>query len=308
VVVPARVRPVRRCLALIRPAGVAVALLAACATHPRSLPDVSVPMDVGANGLPFVGATAVKGASRAAARLLVDSGMTEMIVPLRTLEDLHVSLRTAGSASRVDVRLDQLLLGRADLLDTREHARGVAKGPATPNPALVGSEFGSLGSHLLRHFDVVLDYPARRFRLCSPRACASGGHRVPVRVSETYDFMRTELRVDGRRLGFQVDTGTPFTVVSPETFDAWLRAHPAWAAAPIRYGQDERRTLVIPRAHLGAVTVENIHVVEANKGFGAAQSKANAGPIVGLLGANVLSAYRVGLSYADQSLYVSTTE
>lgn len=78
---------------------------------------------------------------------------------------------------------------------------------------------GMLPGHVLRNHDVVFDYPNYTFTISGPGTPKAEGLRLAAPVAAESGFPRVELEVDGEKLGFLLDTGAAFTMVSKTWFD-----------------------------------------------------------------------------------------
>jgi predicted aspartyl protease len=138
------------------------------------------------------------------------------------------------------------------------------------------------------------------------------GKPVPMPVSNHMGFPRTEIEVDGKVLGFLLDTGASFTIVSQALLESWGKAHPDWERHRGAHGE---------AATLGGRTIETMYVEGASwhgnalGRFGVVSQPVGAfeqwmssmmtAPIVGALAGNVLEQFRVELDYRGQKLYLS---
>ena len=94
---------------------------------------------------------------------------------------------------------------------------------------------GLLPGHVLARRHVVFDYPGGRFTLARPRDAAAraadaGGTTVPSPCHPASGFPRIELEVAGEKLGFLLDTGASFTMVSIDRLERWRAADPSLAS------------------------------------------------------------------------------
>jgi hypothetical protein len=107
--------------------------------------------------------------------------------------------------------------------------------------AAPGHADGLLPGHVLSKYHVVFDYPAGKFTVAAPGALESKGDALPMPVAKKSGFPRTEIEVDGEKLGFLVDTGASFTMVSEVLLKRWGEKHPDWPRAKGEVGDERDR-------------------------------------------------------------------
>jgi predicted aspartyl protease len=175
-----------------------------------------------------------------------------------------------------------------------------------------GPREGVFPGHLLAQHDVVFDYPQGTFTLAAPGALKPKGILIPMPVAPESGFPRTEVKIDGRKYGFLLDTGASFTIVSEVLTKEWHKSHPEWRHYSGAYGEaatlgaQTLETMFIPEARWAGFEVRDIGVTSQAKGtFEEWMSSMMTAPIVGSLAGNVLTHYRLHLDYLHQTLYVS---
>ncbi len=81
---------------------------------------------------------------------------------------------------------------------------------------------GMVPARVLRHYEVVFDYPARQFTLASPGTLKPRGVRIAAPVFVAGGFPRLELRIGGSTYGLLLDAGASFTMISRAVLDRAL--------------------------------------------------------------------------------------
>lgn len=149
---------------------------------------------------------------------------------------------------------------------------------------------GLLPGHVLRNHDVVLDYPRRTVTITKPGRLKPEGVRLPAPVSVESGFPRIELEIDGEKLGFLLDTGAAFTMVSKSRFDGWMQKHPDWPRRQGAFGhanmtpsQDGQNWIGrLQDVRLGDIFLGPLEIVTRQPGiFEEWMSKEMTAPIVG---------------------------
>jgi hypothetical protein len=176
---------------------------------------------------------------------------------------------------------------------------------------------GMFPGHVLRRYHVVFDYPTGRFTLAQPGSVKPHGVRLAAPVGMPSGFPRIELKVGHETYGFLLDTGATYTMISQELLDRWSQLHPDWkrntgAVGPANMlgGPVESKALMmrLPKLDWGPFQAKSVGAVSRPKGvFETYMSKMMRAPIVGALGGNVLSAFRIEIDYAAGAVYVEMT-
>jgi hypothetical protein len=173
---------------------------------------------------------------------------------------------------------------------------------------------GFLPPCALRHYQVVFDYPARRFTLARPGTLTLRGRRVPAAFDADTGFFRIELKVAGKSYGFLLDTGASFTMASQTLIESWEAAHPRWprltgAVGPanmIGTPMEANALLVrLPSAEWGPFSLRDVGVVSRPPGtFEEKMSRLTPAPVMGSLAGNVLRAFRLSVDYPAGNVYL----
>ena len=173
---------------------------------------------------------------------------------------------------------------------------------------------GFLPATVLRNYDVVFDYPARRFSLLQPGAAVHRGTPVPMLVNPQTGFARIEVAIDGKPYGFMLDTGAAYTGVSRSVMDQWIAEHPFWRHSVGAVGSANmvgkqfdvtNELLRIPEIKWGPFPLQNVGMVSRPAGiYEKIVSEDMAAPIVGALSGNVLRQFRLDLDYPDGVAYL----
>src|SRR5262249_25563370 len=172
---------------------------------------------------------------------------------------------------------------------------------------------GMLPGHILKRYHVIFDYPGKQFTLAKPGSIKPRGTRMASPVNDRSGFPRIEAQIGGETFGFLLDTGASFTMISQELMNRWVTEHSDWqhttgafAAANMIGSPMEAKALMvrIPQISLADVKLESVAAVSRPKGtFENYMSKMMAAPIVGAIGGNVLSAFRIEIDYANGATY-----
>jgi len=171
----------------------------------------------------------------------------------------------------------------------------------------------TIPSTVLRNYDVLFDFPNRQFTIGPPRTIPFKGTHTKVLLNDQTGLMQVPSKVAGQDLNLALDVGASVSLISADQLAQWQKSNPSWptmtggvAAANMWGGDEETHWQVtrIPSLQFGAATLTNIAIAAfpANemKWF---QNRAGV-PTLGLIGANALVADRVGIDYANNTIYL----
>jgi hypothetical protein len=269
--------------------------------HDRVIIDVYFPMPDGRK-------TRVRG--------WVDNGNDEMWITGSLVKKLN--LQFTGEAHEVKgtkVRMvkppTQLLVGdMAIVLKDIKEAHGLLDGESI---APGTSAQINLPSTVLRNYDVLVDYPNREFTIATPRTLHFSGTSTKAFVNPANGLIQIPgtIASDKRNLG--LDVGASVTLISNTSLANWIKVHPEWphmtgAVGPANlWGLDDEPNwtlLRIPKVEFGSTTLTSV-LAASFPGDNMDWFEKRAGTSsIGLVGANALLNYKVGLDYAHSTVYL----
>jgi hypothetical protein len=170
----------------------------------------------------------------------------------------------------------------------------------------------NLPSTILRNYDVLINYPDRQFTIAPSGTLKFNGGKAKAIVNSENGLIQIPSLIEKKKINLALDIGASISLLAPELFDSFAAAHPAWphmtgAVGPANmWGQDSEPTwklMRVDRVQYGPLFFTNVAVAEFPKD-GMAYFEKRAGiPTAGLLGANALINYRIGLDYAHSAVY-----
>ena len=172
---------------------------------------------------------------------------------------------------------------------------------------------GLLPGHVLERYHVIFDYPARTFTLAAPGSVRPRGIAVPSPLRRENGFPRVNVAIGDRRLGFLLDTGASYTMISSAAVGwsvveakPWPRRIGAVGPANMGLPGDSKRLMLrIPEIRLGDFVIREAGAVARPEGtFEKWMSNMMVAPVVGALGGNVLRQFRVEIDYAAGVTYL----
>jgi hypothetical protein len=171
----------------------------------------------------------------------------------------------------------------------------------------------TIPSTVLRNYDVLFDFPNRQFTIGPPRTIPFKGTNTKVLLNDQNGLIQVPSKVAGQDLNLALDIGASVSLISADQLVQWQKSNPSWptmtggvAAANMWGGDEETHWQVtrLPSLQFGAATLSNV----ATAAFPANEMKwfqNRAGvPTMGLVGANALLADRVGIDYANGTIYL----
>lgn len=170
----------------------------------------------------------------------------------------------------------------------------------------------NLPSSVLRHYDVLVDFPDRKFSIGPPGSIHFNGVSGKVQINAENGLIQVPSQIEGKKYNLALDLGSSISFLSEELFDKLAVSHPDWpqmtgavGSANMWGAEDETRWKVmrVDRVPFGPLFLSNVPVVALPKSTLDFFAKRAGLPTVGVLGANLLVNYRVGLDYAHSTVY-----
>jgi predicted aspartyl protease len=171
---------------------------------------------------------------------------------------------------------------------------------------------GLFPGHVLERYHVIFDYPARKFTLAAPGSVKPRGVAIDSPVRRQNGFARIQIGIAGGTVGFLLDTGASFTMISRAALEEWSSGASPWpkivgAAGPANMGaaSDAQALMArIPEMRLGDFAITGAGAVSRPLGtYEKSMTNAVGGPILGAIGGNVLCQFRVEIDYAGGKTY-----
>jgi hypothetical protein len=170
----------------------------------------------------------------------------------------------------------------------------------------------NLPSSILRHYDVLVDFPDRKFSIGAPGTIHFEGVSEKVQIHAENGLIQVPSKIEGKKYDLALDMGSCTSFLSEEIFDKLATEHPDWpqmtgaVGSANMWGMPEEpkwRVMRVDRMEYGPLFLTNIAVVSLPKNIVDFLEKRAGMPTVGLIGSNMLQNYRVGLDYAHSTVY-----
>ena len=174
----------------------------------------------------------------------------------------------------------------------------------------------NLPSTVLRNYDVVVDYPNREFTISAAGVTRFQGTSTKVILNSENGLIQIAGEIGGEKQNLGFDLGATVSLVSGEQIGSWIKANPGWphmvgAVGPANlWGlEDEPKweLVRIPRMQYGGVALSQVVAASLPQPIMAFIAKRAGVPTIGLVGADAVLSYRVGLDYAHATVFLQQT-
>jgi hypothetical protein len=266
--------------------------------HNRVIVDVYFPM-------PDSGKTRVRG--------WVDNGnadvwITDRLAKKLGLQPVDGSAESSEKPHNVQAP-NEFLIGSMSI-----HSSDLKQAKAVPRNAIGGGMSAeiTIPSTLLRNYDVVVDYPNREFTIAAPGTVHFQGGAVKSNVNAQNGLIQIPGKIEGETHNLALDLGATVSFISSDLLSKWQKAHPLWphmtgAVGPANmWGMKDEASweiLRVPQIEYGGLTLNDVVVAPfPRKELDWFEKRAGV-PTIGLIGADAVLNYRVGLDYAHSTVY-----
>jgi hypothetical protein len=170
----------------------------------------------------------------------------------------------------------------------------------------------NIPSIILLNYDVLINFPGHELTLAPPGTLKFNGVKAKVIVNPENGLIQVPGQIENKKYNLALDAGSSISFLAEELFDKLASGHPAWpqmtgAVGPANlWGLDDEpkwKLMRLDRVQYGPLFLTNVAVVEFPKDRQAFFEKRAGIPTAGLLGADLLANYRVGIDYAHSTVY-----
>jgi len=170
----------------------------------------------------------------------------------------------------------------------------------------------NLPASVLRHYDVLIDFPGHKFTIGSPGSIHFLGSSSKVEINAENGLIQVPSKVENKKYNLALDLGSSISLLSEELFDSLEKEHGDWphmtgaVGSANMWGADAEATwkvMRLERVQYGPLFLTDVAVVSLPKTVVDLFAKRAGMPTVGSLGSNVFLSYRVGLDYAHSTVY-----
>jgi hypothetical protein len=246
-------------------------------------------------------------------RAWVDNGNPDLYLSRRlaTLMGLNVSCddKNCSAPPPADITIGSMRIPLAGIKEAKIPLKPVAAA-AIMAPGM--SAEINLPSSLLRNYDVLVSFPDREFSIGLPGTIPFRGAKNKVLISAENGLIQVPSKVENKNYNLALDLGASISFLSSELFEKSLAAHSDWphmtgAVGPANmWGLDAEaqwKLMRLDRLQFGTLFLTDVPMVDFPKEAMAWFEKRAGMPTSGLIGAQALLNYRVGLDYAHSTVY-----
>ena len=170
----------------------------------------------------------------------------------------------------------------------------------------------NIPSTVLRNYDVLINFPGRELTIGQPGSLKFQGVKAKVMVNGENGLIQIPSQIENKKYNLGLDVGSSISFLTADLFDKLTSAHSDWphmtgAIGPANmWGlQDEPkwRLMRVARVQYGPLFLTDVATVEFAADRATYFEKRAGVTTAGLLGANALINYRVGLDYGHSTVY-----
>jgi hypothetical protein len=170
----------------------------------------------------------------------------------------------------------------------------------------------NLPSSILRHYDVLIDFPGHKFSIGTPGTIHFRGPSGKVQINGENGLIQVPSQIENKKYNLALDVGSCISFLSGELFDKLATAHPDWphmtgaVGSANMWGLDEEpkwEVMRVDRIQYGPLFLANVALVDFPKDRMDFFEKRARVSTAGLIGSNALVNYRIGLDYAHSTVY-----
>ena len=170
----------------------------------------------------------------------------------------------------------------------------------------------NLPSTVLRHYAVLIDFPEHRFSIGEPGTLHFRGSSGKVMINPENGLIQIPSQIEKKKYNLALDVGSCISFLSDEVFHSLATEHPDWphmtgaVGSANMWGLDDEpqwKLMRVDRLPYGPLFLTDVAFVDFPTDRMDFFSKRAGVPTAGLLGANELLNYRVGLDYAHSTVY-----
>jgi hypothetical protein len=170
----------------------------------------------------------------------------------------------------------------------------------------------TIPSSVLRNYDLLINYPGHELSIAQPGSLKFQGVKQKMLINATNGLIQIPSKIENKKYNLALDLGSSISFLAEEVFDKLANGHSDWphmsgAVGPANIcGSDDevkRRLMRVERLQFGPLYLTNVALAAFEKDETASFEKRAGIATAGLLGADALLNYRVGLDYAHSTVY-----
>ena len=241
----------------------------------------------------------------------IDNGNSDLLMNRRAAQLMGVSLRCdgafcVGTPKSREAALD-ILIGAMKISSPMKEIRV----PASTQAVAPGmSAEIVIPSTALQNYDVLIDFPDRKFTIGVPGSLKFNGVKSKM-IVDADGLIRIPSRVENKNYDLGLDLGASANFLSEDLFDQLANAHSDWphmtgAIGPFNTGlidEPKWKLVRLERMQFGPLFLSHVVVAQLPPSAASRFQTRSVATTTGMLGAEALLNYRVGLDYAHSTAY-----
>ncbi len=292
---------------------VAIASLAAARSKPAAAEPVTVPMAIDHNRVVIEVGLPLADGSVKSIRAWVDNGNPELYLSRRVASALGLAV-SCGDKECSSPSPAKIVIGGMEVpLGDAKQAKIPLKPVSAASVLAPGMNVEiNLPSSVLRHYDVLIDFPGKKFSIGPQGSIRFRGSSGKVQINAENGLIQVPSQIEGKKYNLALDVGSSISFLADDVFDKVASAHADWphmvgaVGSANMWGMDAEtkwRVMRVDRVQYGPLFLTDVAVVELPKEWLEFFTKRAGIPTAGLLAANVFQNYRVGFDYAHSTVY-----
>ncbi len=170
----------------------------------------------------------------------------------------------------------------------------------------------NIPSSVLRNYAIVVNFPDREFTIGAPGSLKFSGMSGKIFVNPENGLVQVPSKIDNKSYNLGLDVGASISFLSQDVFDKLAASHPQWprmtgAVGPANmWGtNDEPQWKLLRLEHLqyGPQFLSGAVMISTPADASAFLEKRAGIATAGLIGANALLNYRIGIDYVHKMAY-----
>jgi hypothetical protein len=170
----------------------------------------------------------------------------------------------------------------------------------------------NLPATVLRSYDVLIDFPDRKFTIAQPGTLRFQGVKTKAIVNPRNGLVQIPSQIESKKYNLALDLGASIGFLSGELFEKLSASHSDWprmtgaiGAANLRGENDEiqEKLMRVERLQYGPLFLIDVAVADLPVDRMTLFEMRAGIPTGGLLGSEALRNYRVGIDYAHSTVY-----
>jgi hypothetical protein len=170
----------------------------------------------------------------------------------------------------------------------------------------------TLPSTVLRNYDVIVDYVDRELTLAAPGQAKFTGKSIKAFVNPPNGIIQIPAKIEGKAYRLTFDLGANFSMLAGDVFEKLANDNPKWprntgaVGTELFWGVQEEATqhaLRVPAMEYGPVKLAEVGFDILPQGLMSFYSERAGVDTSGMLGANALLNYRLGIDYTHATVY-----